>query len=96
VSLAKTQFRVDSPTTPRSLRLYFAPKHLLRDRDCIYGLEFHGVELAAIQGLDRKLEEKEARIQKQETENHSQAEEIRDLQQRLVALERAILKPRTN
>ena len=38
--------------------------------------DLHGVELAAIQGLDRKLEEKEARIQKQETEIHSQAAEI--------------------
>ncbi len=51
-----------------------------RDDKSISTLEFDGVELAAIQGLNQKVEEKETRIQEQ-------AGEIADLKVRLEKLE---------
>jgi hypothetical protein len=54
-----------------------------RDDKSISTLEFDGVALAAIQGLNQKVEEKEARIQ-------NQAAEIAELKARLDRLEQAI------
>jgi hypothetical protein len=54
-----------------------------RDDKSITTLEFDGVELAAIQGLNQKVEEKETRIQEQ-------AREIADMKARLEKLEQFI------
>jgi hypothetical protein len=51
-----------------------------RDDKGISTLEFDGVELAAIQGLNQKVEEKDAKLQEQSAE-------IADLQTRLEKLE---------
>jgi hypothetical protein len=64
-----------------------------RDDKSITTLEFDGVELAAIQGLDRKLEEKAATIQEQDVKIQQQSAEIADLKARLETLERIVLKP---
>jgi hypothetical protein len=61
-----------------------------RDNKGISTLEFDGVELAAIQGLNQKLEEKTARIQEQESRIQNQATEITDLKARLEKLEQFI------
>ena len=60
-----------------------------RDDKSITTLEFDGVELAAIQGLNQKMEEKDAKIQKQDAE-------IAELKQRLDALEKLILNQKPN
>ncbi len=57
-----------------------------RDDKSITTLEFDGVELAAIKGLNEKLEEKEAQIQRQTAR-------ITDLEARLEKLERLLEKP---
>ncbi len=56
-----------------------------RDDKGISTLEFDGVELAAIQGLNQKLNDRDAMIQRQ-------AAEIADLKERLDALEQIVLK----
>jgi len=60
-----------------------------RNDKSITTLEFDGVELAAIQGLNQKLNEKDARL-------NTQATEIQDLKQRLEALEKIVLKQTSN
>jgi hypothetical protein len=71
-----------------------------RDDKGISTLEFDGVELAAIQGLNEKLEaggqKAEARIQKLEAENAELKEENDSLEKRLGALEQIVLKQKTN
>ncbi len=67
-----------------------------RDDKSITTLEFDGVELAAIQGLDRKLEEKALRMQEQDVKIQQQSAEIADLKARLETLERIVLKPQAN
>lgn len=59
-----------------------------RDDKSISTLEFDGVELAAIQGLNQKLEEKEARRKELEARVRIQAAEITDLRRKLERLER--------
>jgi hypothetical protein len=49
-----------------------------------------GVAFAAIQGLNRKVEEKEARIKEQESRIRNQAADIANLKARLEKLERLI------
>jgi predicted RNase H-like nuclease (RuvC/YqgF family) len=60
-----------------------------RDDKSISTLEFDGVELAAIQGLNQKLETENAELRKQ-LNRHS--EENAQLKQRLDRLERLLLK----
>jgi hypothetical protein len=60
-----------------------------RDDKSITTLEFDGVELAAIQGLNNKLEDKDSKIKKQSAE-------IADLKVRLEVLERIVLKQNAN
>jgi hypothetical protein len=64
-----------------------------RDNRSITTLEFDGVELAAIQGLNQKVEagrqDSDARIQKLEAENA-------DLKQRLATLQQIVLKQKSN
>lgn len=55
-----------------------------------------GVALAAIQGLNQKVEEKEARIQKEESKIQDQSAEITELKQRLDALEKIVLHQTSN
>jgi Chaperone of endosialidase len=59
-----------------------------------------GVALAAIQGLNNKLEadnrEQQARIQEQGSEIQSQDAEIADLKTRLDALEQIVVKQKSN
>jgi uncharacterized coiled-coil protein SlyX len=60
-----------------------------RDDKGITTLEFDGVELAAIQGLNQKVEEQRAELQQKQTE-------LEELEQRLETLEKIVLnqKPR--
>ncbi len=71
-----------------------------RDDKSITTLEFDGVELAAIQGLNEKMEVRsqnsEVRIQKLETETKQKDTEIQNLKQRLEALEKIILNQKPN
>jgi hypothetical protein len=63
----------------------------LNDNDkALNDLDLHGVTLAAIQGLNRKVEEKEARIQEQNSRIQNQSAEITELKARLDRLEHAI------
>jgi hypothetical protein len=67
-----------------------------RDDKSITTLEFDGVELAAIQGLNQKLEEKTSEIQEQDAKIQNQSAEIADLKTRLETLERIVLKQQAN
>jgi hypothetical protein len=60
-----------------------------RDDKGITTLEFDGVELAAIQGLNQKLEETQQAVKAKD-------DEIQDLKQRLDALEKIVLKQKSN
>jgi hypothetical protein len=60
-----------------------------RDDKSISTLEFDGVELAAIQGLNRKLEQKETEITELKRKNDS-------LETRLGKLEKMILNQKSN
>jgi len=51
-----------------------------RDDRGITTLEFDGVELAAIQGLNQKLNEKDAEIQTLKQQNDSLAQRLTDLE----------------
>ncbi len=55
-----------------------------------------GVALAAIQGLNQKVEEKDARIQEQESRIQNQTAEITDLKARLEVLEKIVLNQKPN
>jgi hypothetical protein len=66
-------------------------------------LEFDGIELAAIKGLNTKLEvtektlrKKDARFQEQETELRNQSAEIADLKSRLDTLEHLLSNKKSN
>ena len=63
------------------------------DERHITTIDEEGVALAAIQGLNRKVEEKAARIQAQESRIRSQAAELIELKQRLEKLERLVNRP---
>jgi hypothetical protein len=63
-----------------------------RDDKSISTLEFDGVELAAIQGLNRKLNEKDAEIDKLK----KRAEEVDSLKKRLNELEQMVQLLSTN
>lgn len=52
--------------------------------------DLHGVALAAIQGLNQKVEEKESRIEAQAAQLQQQAEQIAALQQSLAQLQKAV------
>jgi hypothetical protein len=71
-----------------------------RDDKGISTLEFDGVELAAIQGLNEKLEARsqnaEVSIQKLQVETKAKDAEIEELKQRLDALEKLILNQKQN
>ena len=60
-----------------------------RDDKGISTLEFDGVELAAIQGLNRKLEEQNSQLNKKDVE-------IQELKQRLEILEKIVLNQKSN
>jgi len=56
----------------------------LNDRDTsLNESDLHGVELAAIKGLNQKLAEKDAKYQEQEAKIQTQAAEITDLKDEL-------------
>jgi uncharacterized coiled-coil protein SlyX len=57
-----------------------------RDDKSITTLEFDGVELAAIQGLNRKIEEKNAEIGKLEEQNKSLANRLAELERTVQTL----------
>jgi hypothetical protein len=74
-----------------------------RDDKGITTLEFDRIELAAIKGLNAKLEvtekalrEKDAWFQKQETELRDQTAEIADLKSRLETLEQSFSNKKSN
>jgi len=60
-----------------------------RDDKSISTLEFDGVELAAIQGLNQKVEEQKGELEQKETE-------VTELKQRLDALEKIVLNQKSN
>ncbi len=63
----------------------------LNDRDTsLNESDLHGVELAAIKGLNQKMEAKEAKFQEQESKIQNQAEEITDLKQELAQLKQMV------
>jgi hypothetical protein len=59
-----------------------------KDEKHIATVDEEGVALGAIQGLNQKLDQKEARIQQQETKIQNQSEEINQLKSRLDRLEK--------
>ena len=61
-----------------------------RDDKGISTMEFDGVELAAIQGLNQKLEEKAATIADQNVRIRTQAAEIEELKQSVAQLQTAV------
>jgi hypothetical protein len=61
-----------------------------RDDKGITTLEFDGVELAAIQGLNQKIEEQNSRMKTQASEMKEKDAEIESLKERLDKLERAL------
>ncbi|HEV7925414.1 MAG TPA: tail fiber domain-containing protein [Verrucomicrobiae bacterium] len=63
----------------------------LNDRDTsLNDSDLHGVELAAIKGLNQKMEAKEAKFQEQESKIQDQAAEITDLKQELAQLKQMV------
>jgi hypothetical protein len=71
-----------------------------RDDTSISTLEFDGVALAAIQGLNQKLEERsqksEVRSQELAAKNATLEKEVTELKQRLAALEKTLASVRQN
>jgi hypothetical protein len=60
------------------------------DEKHIATVDEEGVALAAIQGLNQKVERREARIQEQDSTIHSQSAEIAELKARLERLEKIV------
>src|SRR5258707_8840764 len=78
---------------PMAQDFYTAFGGLGLDDKHIDTVDADGVAFAAIQGLNRKLEAKEKRLQKVETENAAIRAENAELKARLEALEAAVHRP---
>jgi hypothetical protein len=63
-----------------------------RDDKSISTLEFDGVELAAIQGLNQKLEEQRAELKTRDAELGELKLQNTDLQRRLADLEKVVIR----
>jgi trimeric autotransporter adhesin len=67
-----------------------------RDDKSISTLEFDGVELAAIQGLNQKVEEQQAKLNQKQTEITELKQKNESLERRLDALEKIIRNQNSN
>jgi hypothetical protein len=69
---------------------FYSAFNVGQDEKHITSIDEGGVALAAIQGLNEKVEEKDAKIRDQESKIQNQSAELADLKQRLLALENII------
>jgi hypothetical protein len=69
---------------------FYSAFNVGQDEKHITSIDEGGVALAAIQGLNQKVDEKDAKIRDQESRIQSQSAELAELKQRLAALENII------